>query len=160
MNLLFLLFGTTHASESDRFLSLRGSLAPGAYSNGHIESYSIGTGFQLPTVDLVLSLEYTQNAYMDMSDINLPHSIGPSLQIRSNLLQYSLNTLYFSIKVSALLGVHEESDSFVLQQNLGLGLKGRLLKHSDKNNVFLCSEIGTLPLMWVPYFSLELILEI
>ncbi|MEC7983670.1 MAG: hypothetical protein VX278_00820 [Myxococcota bacterium] len=158
MNLLFLLFGTTHASESDRFLSLRGSLAPGAYSNGHIESYSIGAGFQLPTVGLVLSLEYTQNAYMDISYINLPHSIGPSLQIRSNLLQYSLNTLYFSIKVSALLGVHE--DSFVLQQNLGLGLKGRLLKHSDKNNVFLCSEIGTLALMWVPYFSLELILEI
>ena len=142
------------AIAGDNFLSIRRGFAPASYSHGEIESYSIGYGTRDPQLDYITSIKYTRNAHLGMMNVSLPHSLGPSIRFKIDIVSYPNINLYLSEEIAFLINLGEGSMPFIIEQNLGLGINYRVQKKTT-NSLYFSSEIGVIPLMWAPYFSVD-----
>ena len=142
------------AVAADNFLSVRRGFAPASYSHGEIESYSIGYGSRGTQLDYITSIKYTRNAQLGMMNVNLPHALGPSIRFKLEIVSYPKINLYLSEEVAFLINLGEGTMPFIIEQNLGLGMNYRVQNHPN-NSIYISSEIGVIPLMWAPYFSVD-----
>ena len=149
----------------DSFASARLGYAPGARTHGQVESYSLGWGFGLsddlrtPDVkefngELIFSFNYSKNVHLGFSESTIPSALGPSIRIRVYLVEYPDIKLFFSEQFSVLFNVSSGDEPLALEQNASVGMKIKVLSSNDKN-IFLCPEMGFIPIMWAPYFSVD-----
>ena len=157
MALFFRLF-MSEAAASDNFLSVRRIFAPASYSHGEIESYSIGYGIKAPQIVYIASIKYTKNAHLGGLNQSLPHAIGPSIRFQVHLIDYPKIKLYASEEIALLINIGSGSIPFVIEQNLGIGINCRVY-HDSSSTINISPEIGVIPLMWAPYFSLDAAVE-
>jgi len=150
--LSILLMGKALATEN--FISVRRAFAPASYSHGEIESYSVGYGIRGQQLDYITSIKYTRNAQLGMMNVTLPHSLGPSIRFKVELVSYPKINLYLSEEIALLIDLGEGQMPFIIEQNLGFGMNYRVQHHPD-NSIYVSSEIGVIPLMWAPYFSID-----
>ena len=154
MVFLSLLSLAQNAMAEDNFISIRKSLAPGARTHGQVDAYSLGVGFIDRELEYVISFDYAQNVQFAILDESMPHAVGPSIRFQFNLVSYSNMKLYFSEKIGLLVNIANDEIPFILEQNAGIGFN--ILIYENKGNpISLSPEMGVIPILWAPYFSLE-----